>query len=80
VGELLTVDGKAHDFATTKLFIGVICTDFSSGLNSQARLFTGFIRDLFHGRKSLISSVNFLFIPIFHTTYNNERQYKLTYY
>jgi hypothetical protein len=80
VGGLLIVGGKSNDFATTKQLTNVIFTYFLAGLNSLTLSFPSFIRKFSHGQKSLILSVNFPVIPIIHNTYNNEQQYKLTYY
>ena len=58
----------------------VITKGFTAILNNLLELCTGFMLLFSHNHKILTSSIKIIFIPIFHTTYNNERQYKLIYY
>ena len=69
---------RLHGGISSELLTIVI--KFNDILNRLFELSTKLILMLFHGSKSLISSIKYLIIPAFHTTYNNEQQYKLISY
>jgi hypothetical protein len=57
-----------------------IVIKFNDILHNLLALFTGLILYFSHLPKVCISSVKNIVIPIFHTTYNKEQQFKLVSY